>query len=65
MIEFWLTLFYLTTVITILSFYIGICLYVKAMVDDLANKLDDFNFLSNALVSRLFDEIKFHSEILE
>lgn len=65
MIQFLLTIFYLTTIITILSFYIGMCLYVKAMVDDLANQLNDENYPSNTLMSRLIGEIRFHSEILE
>lgn len=64
-IQMLLTAIYLATIITILSFYVGISLYVRAMVADLAARMNNEDGASEASLGRLIGEIKFHTEVLE
>lgn len=57
-----------------MSFYIGVCLYIKGMTEDLQRKLEKYSeatsnqqFKRSALIlnDSYFEEIKFHGEILE
>lgn len=63
LIHMLLSIFYLTIIVTNLSFYIGLCFYVRAMVEDLKAQLNAA--AANASASRLLSQIVFHTEILE
>lgn len=60
------------TVITALSFYLGICLYINAMVDDLKDQMEEIERMPRRrhhyyteVSLRLMREIHFHGRIIK